>query len=146
MAYTCKICGFSHSCWCGWKKCKCGMNLWQARIAEKLVNIYKIEDIYKLISLVKERKSEQTILNTLWITDIAEKINSYIEYKPKIKQTILDDKVARELWMKSVYCEYPSFNENAKCIYCWRTRREWHLKPCLYYLTKIEENKALLND
>lgn len=138
MAYTCKICKFSHSCRCGGKKCKCWMNLWEARTAERLMTTYNIEDTQRLINMIKDRNSESQILNSLWIESTNEIASKYTE-KQITNTTILDDRFARTIWMKSVYCEYPSFNENAECQFCWRKRKDWYRKPCLYYLAKLEE-------
>lgn len=145
MVYTCKVCKFTHSCRCGGKKCKCWMNLWQAKIAEKLINVYKIEDTKQMVDLILQKKNEESILNTLWVENIQNAIETYEEKKINTKTTILDDRFARTIWMKSVYCEYPSFNDNAICKFCWRNRKEWYMKPCLYYLTKLEEQKTLNN-
>lgn len=136
--YTCKICRYSHSCRCGGKKCKCWMNLWESRTAERLINTYNIEDTKKLVDMVMDRQSEATILKELWIESTSAIASKYEEKEIK-ETTILDERFARTIWMKSVFCEYPSFNENAECQFCWRRRKDWFRKPCLYYLAKLEE-------
>lgn len=143
MAFTCKICGYTHSCRCGGKKCKCGMNLWEAKVAERLINLYNIEDTKTLVDMIFQWKNESTILNALWIESKIEEIQNSEPVYVK-KSTILDDRFARTIWMKSVYCEYPSFNDEAQCIFCWRSRREWHMQPCLYYL-KMRNQQDNLN-
>lgn len=132
MGYTCRICKFTHSCWCGGRKCKCWMWLGEARIAWKMIEKYKIEDTNKLIKLIKNRANEQTILNEFNIESTKE-IAKKFDWNTN---AILDEKFARELGMKSVYCEYESFNENSECIFCGRKRKDGYLKPCLYYIAK----------
>lgn len=129
MWFTCKICNFTHSCWCGWKKCKCWMNLWQARVADSTLRKYPIEDKAKLVELIKWWNSLSQILNEFWLDSKEDIINNNVW-----KQVSLDKKFARRLWMNSIYCEYDSFNENAECKFCGRKRKDWYLQPCLYYL------------
>lgn len=138
MVYTCKICKFTHSCRCGGKKCKCGMWLWEAKVADRLVSTYNIEDTQKLIELIKWKNSEQNILSKLGVDSTKEVVAKYID-TPSTVTTILDNKFARTIWMKWVYCEYTSFNADAECIFCWRKRRDWYRMPCLYYLAKQTE-------
>ena len=148
MAYTCKICKFHHSCWCWGKKCRCGMNLWEARTAERLVTTYNIEDTQKLIELIKQKNSEQSILAKLNIDSTQDIVAKYTETQTTTKNiaTILDSKFARTIWMKWVYCEYNSFNDEAECIFCWRKRKDWYRMPCLYYLAKLQEQWPAANN
>jgi len=136
--YTCKICKYSHSCRCGGKKCKCWMNLWESRTAERLITTYNIEDTKKLVDMIMDRQSEATILKELWIESTSAIANKYEEREIK-ETTVLDERFSRTIGMKSVFCEYPSFNENAECQFCGRKRKDWFRKPCLYYLAKLEE-------
>lgn len=105
------------------------MNLWEAKVAEKLMSIYNIEDSERLVKLIKNNNSQKKILEELWI--------DWGETKTETKVTI---NWYKDLWMKSIYCEYSSFNPEAECKFCGRRRKDWYLKPCLYYLEQNNES------
>ena len=132
MWHTCKVCLFTHSCWCGGKKCRCWMNLWESKVASNIVMLYDIDDKELLISLIKSKNTLQSILDKFWIESTQTVAKNYEGNSVEV----LDVNFAKGLWMKSVYCEYKSFNENAECVFCSRIRKEWYLKPCLYYISK----------
>lgn len=123
------------------------MNLWEARIAEKIVTTYNIEtqeDIQKLITLIKARKSEESILASFNLDPTQVTASKYSMIQPTTK-TVLDERFARTIWMKWVYCEYPSFSDDAECRFCGRRRKDWYRQPCLYYLAKWNEQQSLIN-
>lgn len=123
------------------------MNLWEARIAERILTTYNIEtkdDIQKLIELIKARKSETSIITSFWLEPTQVIASKYSMIQPS-SRTVLDERFARTIWMKWVYCEYPSFNDDAECRFCGRKRKDWYRQPCLYYLAKRNEHQSLLS-
>jgi hypothetical protein len=84
-----------------------------------------------MVELIKGKNSMSQILKEFWI-DSTQTIAKEYSWKP----VALDKNFARTLGMKTIYCEYTSFNENSECKFCGRKRKDWYLQPCLYYLAK----------